>query len=1128
MRRHLALALALALSLTPALVSPAAATVTDPSTYYLHGQVTDQASKQLALADSTAKGAATFSHAVPALTDPQVAQTTTGAANQDFVGNPLAAFWSGPFSGTVQGQLTIDWYWSGPVSLLSVSVFADPTWASSRVQPQKLIGRSVVTVGGAGPTLVHSTVPVNGSVSGELLIQAAAVSLITGQSLAAYYNSTVTPSSFHFVDAPLPAAPTVTYETATSIAFAPATYVSAHFFGAEPQTTLERHVAGSLPGRISSDRIFIDWPLSSRTQTSQLTRSTDGGDSFRLLLDPTCPQRNRPNCLTAGGGDSENEVNLITGDVFFGDQEALVVNEGLASSADHGDTFPASRQFAVSNTGSAVDRQWLAWSDPSLVSVAGHPIVAFYSYHVPAAAQYIYGVTDTGTPIPQPVPQITDVGQSGSMRVDNTNGPGRGWIYQPYRNGPYNVASAPVARYQDPTAWRTNLVTTDAPTIFPWLNLDAHGNLYAVWVTGGAVFLSVSPIDDPRNDPTHGGRPASFWTARARISPPQVGSAVFPEVTAGDSGRIAITYMGSEDCTGVSDNCALTAHWNAYAAVITDALALARTGTLSVATGKVSHRVTHRGSICTGGTTCSGDRSLLDMMDIGFDDAGRVGVVFMDNNNRLAAGDTLTSNSKDGPYAKFSKIVSGPSLLAPTGTSSNDIAVAIPTGSRADASGDATWPNTSSGQLLPSLDLLRASAFIQDSDVVVQLPLRSTRLAQQLADLAAYNKAATLQQASRIQYVALLATGDDVFHLSFEVNSDGSRRAFGGRVDENDGVENGTGAVVGARYVTDANVPVTATVRSDSLILRAPKSALGVDVGTPLFSVTALATVGPSESDSTATIMTNSSRTIDATPPFDTVLALGQPTPASVRIDCIDENVITSGGWALLDDARANGGTLCRSVQGQKTGAFMQLTVQGSGIDINGARGPRGGTFTVTVDGGAPMAVDEYRAPADPAHPDNSGRKDLDFGTVAHVDLTPGTHTVRLDVTNTAADKKRDMVYIDDFVVFGGGPAPTEPGMPNDVTTTVTGTVAAGATTVLNVVVPVATSLLDVVMETTDGVTETLSDASGAVLGTAGAATSIAVATLGPVAPGVYAIAVTNNGATDAPFTLWEVLTESR
>lgn len=110
---------------------------------------------------------------------------------------------------------------------------------------------------------------------------------------------------------------------------------------------------------------------------------------------------------------------------------------------------------------------------------------------------------------------------------------------------------------------------------FPWLAIDSHCNAYLVWVAGGQVYLSVSPIDDARNNPTT-GRPGTFWTPKAKVNIPAVGSAVFPEVTAGDSGSIGVTYMGSEDCTGVSDNCPNAAHWNTYAAIIPDALALVR------------------------------------------------------------------------------------------------------------------------------------------------------------------------------------------------------------------------------------------------------------------------------------------------------------------------------------------------------------------------------------------------------------------------------------------------------------------------------------------------------------------------------------------------------------------------
>src|SRR5205823_5009707 len=68
-----------------------------------------------------------------------------------------------------------------------------------------------------------------------------------------------------------------------SASFAPATLVSAHFLGGEPQLSMERRIAGSQAGRLDPVRIYVTWPLTSRTQTSQLSRSADGGESFRLL-----------------------------------------------------------------------------------------------------------------------------------------------------------------------------------------------------------------------------------------------------------------------------------------------------------------------------------------------------------------------------------------------------------------------------------------------------------------------------------------------------------------------------------------------------------------------------------------------------------------------------------------------------------------------------------------------------------------------------------------------------------------------------------------------------------------------------------------------------------------------------
>src|SRR3954453_7595273 len=549
-------------------------------TFYFHGTAADQANK------ATVPGRrATFDPSARTGSVP-VTQTTTPLANRDFVGNQLSAYWSGPFSGSISGLLELSWFWSTTNAAaiasgaeVEVSVFADPDYSAARaVQPEKLTGRSYVALSGIGPTPKQFTsdVPVSGTVAHTLLIQVVPRFVDTGEALTVHYDSTSTPSGFSIVPTPVP--PTVTFDTLTGVGFAPSTTVSAHFMGAEPQTTLERPIAASQRGRVDSNRIFVHWPLTPRTQTSQLSRSTDGGDSFRLLFDPTCASRNRPNCGTGGGGDSENEVNPYNGNLYFLDQEALVVNEGLGSSTDHGDTFPLTRDHAITNSATGVDRQWVAAIDPNVVSIGPRKIEGFMSYHVPIAGQYIQGIDQDGGPIDQRGPQIVLVNQSGQMRVDNSNGPAHGWIYQPYRGGGgVTVSTADARQYELPGSWKSTIVSTDTASIFPWLSLDSHGNAYMVWVTAGQVFLSISPIDDARNNPQVGGRPATYWTPKAKISLPAGTSAVFPEVIAGDFGRIAVTYVGSEDCApGASDACAPETHWNTYAAVIGDALALVR------------------------------------------------------------------------------------------------------------------------------------------------------------------------------------------------------------------------------------------------------------------------------------------------------------------------------------------------------------------------------------------------------------------------------------------------------------------------------------------------------------------------------------------------------------------------
>jgi hypothetical protein len=653
----------------------------------------------------------------------------------------------------------------------------------------------------------------------------------------------------------------------TAVDFDPATIVSAHFLGSEPQTTIERPMSFT-PGSAGIDpkRFWVDWPLSSRSNIGQLNRSVDAGLSFRPIIDLTCAARSRPNCLTGGGGDTEEDVNLASGHVFFADQEVLV-NEAFAASFDHGDTW--NTQTAVSNGTTGTDRQWIATTD-NTVKVAGLDLEGFLTYHVPPTL-YVQGITANGVAIPQPAPQVTNVAQSGQPRVDNNPAsPGHGWIYHPFINflgGGTSVATAKSSSYLLPTDWHVSKASQTAATSFPWIAIDSAGNSYLIWDSGGVVYYAYSSINDPANNPSQGGIPGTKWSPRARVSLPSVGSAVFPEAIGGSPGRIGITYDGTTEFTGVPDDAPPGAHWNTYAAVIT----AANTATPTVLTGIASHRFIHMGNICTSGTGCTepGDRSLLDMIDVGVTREGRLGVVFTDNFSTFAE---RPGGEDESPFTHFAKQASGPSIL-----SASDV---TPAGG-SEGANDATWPNrlyTSPGQNLPSLDIRDVSITRSGASIVARIRLATAAASQMQSDLTAFNAVPCVTVpppcADRLQYVVRFSTATELYHLSMEFLPTGARRFLGGRLDTNDKVLNPanptTSGVIAAGYHTD--FAATGTVSGNTITMTAPASSFppGLGSGTKLFSVTGFSMAGPLEASET--LASDVMRTVDASPPSDNTL----------------------------------------------------------------------------------------------------------------------------------------------------------------------------------------------------------------------------------------------------------------
>ena len=219
--------------------------------------------------------------------------------------------------------------------------------------------------------------------------------------------------------------------------------------------------------------------------------------------------------------------------------------------------------------------------------------------------------------------------------------------------------------------WFERSMGEDVGTPYPRKNsevsTDSESNAYHVW-TGGDEGVYMSRSTDS----------GETWEQESiRISPAGVISSVFPQTDAGDPGRIAITYLGSENSEMLNqsdiDNNAWdgNAHYapnNAtYHLYITFSInALDENPTFH--TYRVTEDPVQIGSICLNSGDCrdigGSNRNLLDFNDLHIDREGRVYVAFADGCTGECATNENSSaeDSRDGRGSVY-YLSSGPSLF---------------------------------------------------------------------------------------------------------------------------------------------------------------------------------------------------------------------------------------------------------------------------------------------------------------------------------------------------------------------------------------------------------------------------------------------------------------------------------
>ncbi len=200
---------------------------------------------------------------------------------------------------------------------------------------------------------------------------------------------------------------------------------------------------------------------------------------------------------------------------------------------------------------------------------------------------------------------------------------------------------------------------------------DTESNAYHIW-TGAdeGVYMSRS---------TNSGE--TWEQTSIRISPSAVISTVFPQIDAGDPGRIAITYLGSENASELNQSDIDGEPWdgNAHYASANVSYYLYITYSLNALdpvpvfhTVRVSPDPVQIGSICLNSGDCrdigGSNRNLLDFNDLHIDLEGRVYVAFADGcTDSCATGNNSTPEDSRSRLGSVYFLGSGPSLFESVG-----------------------------------------------------------------------------------------------------------------------------------------------------------------------------------------------------------------------------------------------------------------------------------------------------------------------------------------------------------------------------------------------------------------------------------------------------------------------------
>ncbi|HJQ38198.1 MAG TPA: hypothetical protein VKB93_13765 [Thermoanaerobaculia bacterium] len=569
------------------------------TTYYLTGNPADQANKAVDAAPSTP----TFNTTTPTGAAP-ITQTATPLANSDFVGNPLAAFWSGPYSGPATGVLDLRWYWStaNPATValgsdVEVTVFADPDYAADPEQPNRIIGRATVPLTGisATPTLVQSLIPINGNVQGTLLIQVVSAFVDTGNGILIHYASTATPSSFTIHAAP----PRIPFDAATQASgYAP------RYKAYAPSN---EQLAAGLGIDAGEPSIGANWFTDKVMFQAML-------QTLRVSFDDSC--------ATTPGVTFENKSSAITSQISF---DPILYTDRYT-----GRTMVSQLLFPTTDSAAAYTdddgNQWFPSQGAGIASGIDHQTLGGGPFHLPkpAGANWPTAVYYCAQDIALANCAISlDGGRTFGPAVPIYQSQQCGGLHGHIKVAPDGTAYVPnkgCGSKQGVVVSEDNGITWDIRTVPN--SLAASSDPSVAIARDGRVYLAFMDNDNYPIVAVSDDRGHNWFNIKDVGKLANINNAVFAAMVAGDKNRAAVAYIGTTT-PGSLQSREFSGVWHMYLSTTYDG------GNTWHTVNATPNDPVQRGPIwLKGGGEMS--RNLLDFMDATIDREGRVLVGFAD------------------------------------------------------------------------------------------------------------------------------------------------------------------------------------------------------------------------------------------------------------------------------------------------------------------------------------------------------------------------------------------------------------------------------------------------------------------------------------------------------------------